>query len=425
LIVSLRSEANHARFLASPLGQGERIQVRGFGASMRQLVSRKPSPSPSPCKGEATHTLHPILLKRLGEILNRTLGTPFDKWRCHVERSETSRSISFGRSIQNQSGILRYAQNDIMRRLAARLVALFLSLCMIDHISAAARSDGMRVTLLGTGTPFPNTERFGSAILVEAAGKKLLFDCGRGVVIRLTQAGLNPKEIDGLFLTHLHSDHVVGIPDVWLSGWVLGRDRPLRIWDPPGTHSMAEHLVQAFAFDIRIRQAAPDPLPAKGVEIDAKEIEQREIYNDGLTRVSAFLVDHGTVKPAFGYRVDSAGHSVVISGDTKFCQNLVDFARGADCLIHVAWSADWKNPTPPSKRSIASAEDAGRVFAMLKPKLGVVYHYKDEEGLWDAVRKEYQGPLVIGKDLMTINVDNAVTWRGKSSANSMPDGDKP
>jgi ribonuclease Z len=188
---------------------------------------------------------------------------------------------------------------------------------------------------------------------------------------------------------------------------------------------MAKHLVQAFAFDIRIRQTAPGPLPAKGVEIDAKEVAQGEIYNDGLTRVSAFLVDHGTVKPAFGYRVDSAGRSVVISGDTKFCQNLVDFARGADCLIHAAWSADWKNPTPPSKRSIASAEGAGRVFAMVKPKLGVVYHYKDEEGLWDAVRKEYRGPLVIGKDLMTINVDKAVTWREKSSANSTPDGDKP
>src|SRR6266487_2206654 len=196
----------------------------------------------------------------------------------------------------------------------------------------------MRVTLLGTGTPFPNVERFGSAILVEAASKKLLFDCGRGVVIRLTQAGVSPKEIDGLFLTHLHSDHVVGIPDLWLSGWFLGRSKPLRIWGPKGTSGMAKHLAQAFAFDIRIRQAAPDPLPAEGVEIDAKEIEQDEIYNDGSTRASAFLVDHGTVNPAFGYRVDSAGHSVVISGDTKFCQNLVDFARGADCLIHAAWS---------------------------------------------------------------------------------------
>jgi ribonuclease Z len=98
------------------------------------------------------------------------------------------------------------------------LVVLFLSLLMIDNIAASARSDEMRVTLLGTGTPFPNAERFGSAILVEVAGKRLLFDCGRGVVIRLTQAGVSPKDIDCLFLTHLHSDHVVGIPDLWLSG---------------------------------------------------------------------------------------------------------------------------------------------------------------------------------------------------------------
>jgi ribonuclease Z len=305
-----------------------------------------------------------------------------------------------------------------------RLIALVLSLYMLDNISAGTVSEEMRVTLLGTGTPFPNAERFGSAILVEAASKKLLFDCGRGVVIRLTQAGVNPTDLDGLFLTHLHSDHVVGIPDLWLSGWFLGRSKPLPIWGPPGTRSMAEHLVQAFGFDIRIRQATPDPLPAKGVEIDAKEIEQGEIYNDGLTRVSAFLVDHGTVKPAFGYRIDSVGHSVVISGDTKFCQNLVDFAKGADCLIHAAWSASWKNPAPPSMRSIASAEDAGRVFAIVKPKLAVIYHYKTEEGLSDAVRKEYNGPFVIARDLMVVNVGKTVTCDGKSAADTTPDGDK-
>ena len=305
-----------------------------------------------------------------------------------------------------------------------RLIVLFLSLCVIDSVSAGTGREGMKVTLLGTGTPFPNAERFGSAILVEVAGTKLLFDCGRAVVIRLTQAGVSPKEVDALFLTHLHSDHVVGIPDLWLSGWLLGRSKPLPIWGPQGTSSMAKHLAQAFAFDIRIRQAAPDPLPAKAVEIDAKEIEQGEIYNDGSTRVSAFLVDHGTVKPAFGYRVDSTGHSVVISGDTKFCQNLVDFAKGTDCLIHAAWSAGWKNPAPPSKRSIASAEDAGRVFAIVKPKLAVVYHYKDEEGLGDAVRKEYNGPFVIARDLMVVNVGKTVTCDGKPSADTTSDGDK-
>ena len=306
----------------------------------------------------------------------------------------------------------------------ASLLVLLLSLCLIENVSAVAGSDEMRVTLLGTGTPIPNTERFGSAILVEVADKKLLFDCGRGVVIRLTQVGVSPKEIDGLFLTHLHSDHVVGIPDLWLTGWFLGRNKPLPIRGPQGTSNMAKHLVQAFAFDIHTRESAPDPLSGKGVEIDAKEIEQGETYNEGSARVSAFLVDHGTVKPAFGYRIDSAGHSVVISGDTKFCQSVVDFAKGADCLIHAAWSAGSQNTTPPSKRSIASAEDAGRVFAIVKPKLGVVYHYKDEDGLEDAVRKEYNGPFVVAKDLTIINVGKTVTWNGKSLADTTPDGDK-
>src|SRR5438477_5868647 len=127
------------------------------------------------------------------------------------------------------------------------LVALIVSVYMLDNISAATLSDAMKVTLLGTGTPFPNAERFGPAILVEVAGTKLLFDCGRAVVIRLTQAGVSPKEVDALFLTHLHSDHVVGIPDLWLSGWLLGRSKPLPIWGPQGTSSMARHLAQAFA----------------------------------------------------------------------------------------------------------------------------------------------------------------------------------
>jgi ribonuclease BN (tRNA processing enzyme) len=107
--------------------------------------------------------------------------------------------------------------------------------------------------------------------------------------------------------------------------------------------------------------------------------------------------------------------------DTNFCQKLVNFANGADCLIHVAWSADWKNATPPSKRSLASAEDAGRVFAAVKPKLGVVYHYKDEDGLSDAVRKRYNGPFVVGRDLMVINIGKTVTWEREPAARAAND----
>lgn len=275
---------------------------------------------------------------------------------------------------------------------------------------AANPIDSMKVTLLGTGTPYPDADRFGSAVLVEAAGKKLLFDCGRGVVTRLHQAGINPADVDGVFLTHLHSDHVVGLPDLWLTGWFLGREQPLRIWGPPGTQAMGQHLALAFRFDVQVRESGPDALPPAGAELEARDIRQSTVYDDGGLRVSAFAVDHGLVKPALGYRIDYAGHSVVISGDTRFSENLIEQAKGTDCLIHAAWATNAKNPTPEPQRSIASAEDAARVFAAAKPKLAVIVHYKDSEGMADAVRKIYNGPFVIGQDLMVIEIGQSVTW---------------
>jgi ribonuclease Z len=297
------------------------------------------------------------------------------------------------------------------------MAAVFL-LCASSCPAAPQARDAMKITLLGTGTPFPNADRYGAAILVEAGGQKLLFDCGRGALIRLTEAGVNPSEVDKLFLTHLHSDHVVGIPDLWLTGWFLGRGEPLKIWGPKGTQSLAEHLPQAFAADIAAREAPPENLPSEGVRIDAEEIEQGVVYEDGGVRVTAFLVDHGNVKPTFGYRVDYAGHAVVISGDTKFSENLIRFGKGADCLLHIAWLPDARNPTPPSERTVASAEDAGRIFEAVKPKLAVVYHYKNAEGIAEAVKTEYRGSLVIGQDLMAIDVGKEVTWRASSVHNS-------
>ena len=172
---------------------------------------------------------------------------------------------------------------------------------------------------------------------------------------------------------------------------------------------MTKHLRQAFASDIRIRSAAPERLPSKGVQLVVKEIGEGIVFADGSLRVFAFSVDHGPVKPAFGYRVDYVGHSVVISGDTKFSRNLIEHSKGADCIIHVAWSASSRNPTRPGMRTLASGEDAGAVFAAVRPKLGVIYHYKEKEGLEAAVRKEYQGRLIIARDLMTINIGQRVT----------------
>lgn len=271
-------------------------------------------------------------------------------------------------------------------------------------------TENIRITLLGTGTPFPSAERYGTAILVEAGGKKLLFDCGRGAVIRLAEVGVKPGEINTLFLTHLHSDHVVGLPDLWLTGWFLGRQEPLEVRGPAGTRNLTAHLIQAFSADISAREATPENLPPRGAEIEGRDVHQGIVYDYDGVRVTAFLVDHANVKPAFGYRVDYMNHSAVISGDTTFSENLIRFAKGADCVLHIAWMPGQKNATPVPLRSVASAEDAGRVFAIVKPKLAVIYHYKSEQGIADAVKTEYKGPLIVAQDLTVIDVGNDVTW---------------
>jgi ribonuclease Z len=123
-----------------------------------------------------------------------------------------------------------------------------ISLILSTALAVAASGQNLRVTLLGTGSPQPRMDRFGPCILVEAGKKKLLFDCGRGATQRIEQIGIPFTEIDALFLTHLHSDHTVGIPDLWLTGWARGRKVPLQVWGPAGTKEMMLHLKEAFQY---------------------------------------------------------------------------------------------------------------------------------------------------------------------------------
>ena len=136
----------------------------------------------------------------------------------------------------------------------------------------------LKVTLLGTGAPQPRIDRFGPSILVEAGKQKLVFDCGRGATQRIEQLKIPFAKIDALFLTHLHSDHIVGIPDHWLTGWLRGRTIPFRVWGPEGTREMMSHLEQAYQFDIHIRRDVDEKMPARGAVVIAKDIEQGVVY---------------------------------------------------------------------------------------------------------------------------------------------------
>jgi ribonuclease Z len=287
-------------------------------------------------------------------------------------------------------------------------------------LAASTRAQDLKVTLLGTGSPPPRVDRFGPSILVEAGNEKFVFDCGRGAAQRIEQLKMPFTEIDTLFLTHLHSDHTVGIPDLWLTGWVEGRSVPFRVWGPAGTKEMMAHLEEAFQFDIHIRRDVDEKLPGQGVTVLAKDIGEGVAYENNGIKVTAFFVDHGPVKPALGYRIDFAGHSVVLSGDTRFSENLIRFAQGADVVIHEVMDTEsfaLKNPlfTPERVQRVAGhhtmPEQAGTIFARIKPKLAVYSHIvpPDTTDLIPRTRKTYSGPLEVGEDLMAIEIGEKVT----------------
>ena len=305
-----------------------------------------------------------------------------------------------------------------------------LCICLILLIPTIALAQNVKVTLLGTGSPIPSIQRFGPSILVEAGPEKLLFDCGRGVPIRLSQIHVPMRDVTAVFFTHLHSDHIVGFPDLWLTGWLphpaFGqRTEPMHVYGPIGTKQMILHLEQAYRADIRIR-IVDEKLPPSGAAIIAKEIREGVVYEKSGVRVTAFNVDHGEfIKPAFGYRIDYQGRSVVLSGDTRFSENLIRFSKGTDVLFHEVAAAKAENlKTSPSARRIighhTTPEDAGRVFGLVKPKLAVYTHIvllstdskiaaPTVDDLVSLTRTTYPGPLEVGEDLMSVEVGDRIT----------------
>jgi len=274
----------------------------------------------------------------------------------------------------------------------------------------AQPSNHFKVTLLGTGTPAPTMERFGPSTLVEAGDALFLFDAGRGTLQRLTQTGKSYKDVRAVFLTHLHSDHTVGLADLWLTGWLLSHSTsPLLVFGPEGTANLTGHLAQAYSYDVSIRISDDHSDPAGG-RIDAAEVHEGVVYKkDGVT-ITAFEVDHRPIKPAFGYRIDYLGHSVVLSGDTRLSENLIKWAKGADLLVHeVAFRTGETQATSRILAHHTLPSQAGEVFARTAPGLAVYSHVglsKDitEDQLIEMTRQTYKGPLVVGADLMSIDI---------------------
>ncbi len=297
-----------------------------------------------------------------------------------------------------------------MRRTGLGLVLL---LGLPNPLSAQA-GPGTRVVILGTGTPNPDPERAGPAVAVVVKGTAYLVDAGAGVMRRAAQAVANGiPELDSpkvgiVFLTHLHSDHTIGLPDVIHTGWILGRARPLRLFGPPGTADLAHHLTEAWAADIANRTGSLQPHTADGWRVDARDIDAGMVYQDSNVTVTAFRVAHDGWTVALGYRFQTADRSVVISGDTRPSDAVVDACAGCDILIHEVYSAEKLATREPAwQRYHADAHTSTTELAALatraRPKLLVLYHQlfwgASDEDLLREIRRGYPGDVVSAHDL--------------------------
>ena len=272
---------------------------------------------------------------------------------------------------------------------------------------------GTKLVMLGTGTPNIHPQRFGSALAIVVGQQAYLVDFGAGIVQRAEAAhrmGIAPLSLPRLaigFLTHLHSDHTLGYPDLILAPWVLEREAPLRVFGPAGTRAMTEHILAAYDADIRERIDGLEPANPSGYQVEVTEIETGPVYEDDNVRVTAFPVQHGSW-PAFGYRFETEDCVIVISGDTAPTESLIEAAQGCDILVHEVYANRTFAEKPPEwqdyhKQVHTSSLELGEIAARVSPKLLVLTHQlywgaTDAELVAD-VQSIYDGAVVSAKDL--------------------------
>jgi len=273
----------------------------------------------------------------------------------------------------------------------------------------------MHVTLLGTGSPPPNPGRRGPATLLQSGGERFLVDAGSGAGVQLVQAGVRPYDWPRIFITHHHSDHTIDLGHLLITRWIVGQNAPLEIYGPAGTRRQMELLLDYLHWDIEVRRAHMHH--RRPPEVRVTEIEEGRILEVGGVTVSAFLVDHDPVRPAFGFRFEGEGRSVVLSGDTRPSENLVRWSRGVDCLIHeccemakTSWYPDCGWPTLEEKiQDLASyhtqPDQIGLVAREARPGKLVIYHLmpgSEPAAVAAAARKHYDGAVVVGEDLLAV-----------------------
>jgi len=287
----------------------------------------------------------------------------------------------------------------------------------------------MKVTLLGTGCPGVDTHRYGAATLVEhetsaGAAARLLVDCGSGVTQRLVGAGTDGAALDAILITHIHSDHLVDLYQLIVSAWHQNRDRPQRIFGPRGLRAFVEATMETWRTERELRIAHERRTSTAAFDIEVTEIDDGwSMTLDGLT-VRAVEVDHAPVKPAFGFVFEADGRRAVLSGDTRHCAALIAAAKGADLLVHEVYvHRDMQDiaglRTQAGMDAVAAyhtlSDEVGKIAAEAGVGALMLTHFvpprTDRDALLAEVRADFPGPVLIGEDLMSVDLaDRTVRW---------------
>ena len=315
-----------------------------------------------------------------------------------------------------------------LNRLAIITVTILLALGSQAKVSNAQEYD-IKLTFLGTGAPRPSPKRYGPSILLEAGETKLLVDAGPGMRQRVFQAGGFEllTDIDTVLITHLHFDHTIDLPNLWLTGWLFGRKKNMRVYGPEGTEEFMGNFEKAFDWDLRYRYLTN--VHVEGSDLITTDIEPGVFYNQNGLKITAFDVAHLPLDPeteellglegaTFGYRVDYKGRSVVFSGDTRSLpgSKIIEISKGVDVLIHetqIPYPGDSKEAKLANVSMIvhSSPEQVAYVFNETQPRLGIYHHIIPPETTRDELlgMTDYDGRMEVAEDLMTLMIGDEIT----------------
>jgi ribonuclease BN (tRNA processing enzyme) len=305
----------------------------------------------------------------------------------------------------------------------ARITVLALACCLLaaparaQPTSAPPRSSVTKIVMLGTGNPSPDPRKMGPAVAIVVNGMPYLVDAGVGVVRRIAAAsragvaGFEAEKIRRVFLTHLHSDHTLGLPDLLLTPWIMGRTVPLEVYGPEGTAAMTDHIRRAWSADNEVRINGLERGNPTGNAVIPHEIGPGVVYRDSNVTVTAFLVRHGSWKQAFGYRFQTPDRTIVLSGDSSPTEAIVEQCAGCDVLLHEAYSEFGYRASPEPWRAYlrsfhTSTKELAALAGRARPKHLVLYHQMYFGGPSDTdarlvqeIRAVWQGPVIASKDL--------------------------